>query len=118
MMRDNFYLFALLALSAVFIADISQIILKKAAVKKYDSFIKSYLNFPVICAYGLFLGSTILNVIALRRLPLSLTPIWLSCGQIFIAVLSYFLLHEPINKKKLLGLGIIVVGVVVFSLQL
>ena len=96
------WLYFLIALSSVLIADISQIILKKAATKYYDAWYKAYLNFPVI----------------LKKLPLSLSPMWQSMGQIFVVVLSYFFLHEKITKAKLKGIGIIILGIILFSIPL
>ena len=116
-MRDM-WLYFLIALSSVLIADISQIILKKAATKHYDAWYKAYLNFPVIFAYSLFVVSTVCSVIALKKLPLSLSPMWQSMGQIFVAVLSYFFLHEKITKAKLKGIGIIILGIILFSVPL
>ena len=57
-------------------------------------------------------------MIALRKLPLSLSPMWQSLGQIFVVILSYFFLHEKITKGKLKGIAIIVLGIVIFSLPL
>lgn len=112
------WLYFLIALSSVLIADISQIILKKAATKHYDAWYKAYLNFPVIFAYSLFVVSTVCSVIALKKLPLSLSPMWQSMGQIFVVVLSYFFLHEKITKAKLTGIGIIILGIILFSIPL
>ena len=112
------WLYFLIAISSVLIADISQIILKKAAMKPYDAWYKAYLNFSVIFAYFLFVVSTVCSVIALRKLPLSLSPMWQSLGQIFVVILSYFFLHEKITKGKLMGIAIIVLGIVIFSLPL
>ena len=108
----------LIAISSVLIADVSQIILKKAAMKPYDAWYKAYLNFPVIFAYFLFVVSTVCSVIALRRLPLSLSPMWQSMGHIFVVVLSYFFLHEKITKGKIKGIAIIILGIIIFSLPI
>ncbi len=117
-MNSSTWIFFLMALLSVLIADGSQIILKKAAVKDYDRWYKAYLNFPVIFAYFLFFLSTVCNVIALKRLPLSLSPMWQSTGQIFVAILSYFFLKERITKKKALGIAVIVAGIVLFTIKL
>lgn len=113
---NSIWIFYVVAVASVLIADISQIILKKAAVKEYDKWYKAYLNVPVVFAYFLFFLSTICSVISLRRLPLSLSPVWQSMGQIFVAVLSYLFLKERITKRKLLGITVIVIGIVIFSL--
>ena len=115
-MSEARWAFYLVGLLSVLIADVSQIILKKAAVEKYSSSIRFYLNFRVIFAYILFAVSTICSVIALKRLPLSLSPLWQSMGQIFIVILSYFILKEKINKGKLIGIGIIVAGIILSAL--
>jgi len=112
----SFQMFFLIALSSVLIADISQIILKKAAMKPYDKWYKAYLNFPVVFAYFLFFLSTVCSVIALRRLPLSLSPMWQAMGQVFVPVLSFLFLKERLTKRKLLGIAVIISGIVLFSL--
>ena len=62
-------------LISVFISSVSQIILKKAAGKTYNSPVREYLNPMVIGAYGLFFCSVILTMLALKYVPLSLSPI-------------------------------------------
>ena len=113
---DKIWVYYLLAIASVLIADISQIILKKAAVKHYIKWYQAYLNIRVVTAYMLFGLSTVCSVISLRKLPLSLSPLWLSLGQIFVALLSYFFLKEKITKRKLIGIAVIIVGIVVFSI--
>ena len=111
------WLYYLLGLASVLVADISQLILKRAAVREYKSWIHSYLNVRVILAYGMFFGSTLLNLFALRKLPLSLSPMWQSMGQVFVALLSYFVLRERITRKKLLGMALIICGIMCFVIQ-
>lgn len=114
---DSIWPYLGIAVLSVLIADISQIILKKSATKEYGAWYKAYLNMPVIFAYTLFLASTVCSVIALKRLPLSLSPMWQSLGQIFIVIFSYLFLHEKPGKAKLTGIGIIILGIVIFSIQ-
>lgn len=111
------WVYYLFGLGSVLVADISQLILKKAAVREYKSWLRSYLNFQVIFAYGLFFLSTILNVLALRRLPLSISPVWQSMGQVFVALLSYFVLRERITRRKLAGMLLIICGILCFVIQ-
>lgn len=115
-MNSNSWIFFVIALCSVLIADVSQIILKKAAMKTYSSWIRSYLNFPVVFSYFLFFVSTICSVIALKHLPLSLAPMWQSMGQIFVVLLSYFFLNEKITKKKCLGIILIIIGIIMFGI--
>ena len=103
-------------LLSVLVAGISQIMLKKAAMRSYDAWIKQYLNPLVIFAYVLFVLSTIFSVLGYQKLPLSMMPVWNASGQFFVTLFAYLFLRERPNKKKLLGLGIVLAGIVVFSL--
>ena len=102
----------------VVIAALSQIILKKAAMKHYDVWYKQYLNLPVIFAYFIFFVSSLCSVIALKVLPLSLMPVWNSSSYFFVTLFAYLIMKEKPNRKKLIGLGVILVGIVIFSLPL
>jgi small multidrug resistance pump len=104
-------------LVSVFISAISQIVLKKAANKTYKSTIAEYMNPLVIGAYGMFFLSTILTTFSLKSVPLSLLPILESTSYLYVTVLGYFVLKEKFTKRKLLGLGLILIGIIVFSFQ-
>lgn len=105
-----------LLLFSVFISSVSQILLKKAADKTYKDHIREYINPLVIFAYGMFFCSVILTMLALRSIPLSMQPILESAGYIFVTVMGYFFLKERIGKKKLAGIGLILLGILIFSL--
>lgn len=109
-------LFSLIFIFGVFISSISQIFLKKSAQIEYCSKIKEYLNPRVIFAYIIFFGATLCSVWAYTVLPLSLGPILESSGYIFVAVLSRLFLKEKITNQKLLGLSIIILGIITYSL--
>lgn len=98
------------------IAACSQMLLKKAAGKKYSAWWRSYLNPYVITAYSLFVITTILSVLAMRFIPLSVSAALGASGQIIVPVMSYFFLHEKISKKRLTGMLLIVVGIIIFSI--
>ena len=56
-------------LFSVFISSVSQILLKKAANRTYETPLKEYLNPLVVGAYGLFFCSVILTMLALKYVP-------------------------------------------------
>ena len=60
-MNETVAIYSLVLLSGVFVSAISQVLLKKAAMKKYDRPIDEYLNPQVIFAYVLFFGTTFLG---------------------------------------------------------
>ena len=101
----------------VFIASISQLLLKKAAQTKYTHWIRQYLNLNVILGYVIMLLSTVCTVIAMRRVELSTTPIWNSLGIIFAALWGRILFREKLSKKKMTGLLIVIVGIVIISMR-
>lgn len=115
-MNSEFTLNLGIMLFGVVISALSQIILKKAALKTYDVWWKQYLNGPVVFAYAIFILSSLCSVIALRVLPLSLMPIWNSAAYLFVALFAFLIMKERPGKRKLMGLGIILVGIVIFSL--
>ena len=113
---NNLELGSLIFVLGVFVSSVSQVILKTSAEKTYDSKIKEYLNFRVITAYTIFIFATFCSILAYQYIPLSMGPILESTGYIFIAVLSYCILREKINRRKKLGFLVIIIGVIIFSL--
>lgn len=99
----------------VVLASISQILLKISANKHTDSdtFVSQYINPWVISAYTIFFLTTIISVIALKWLTLSMAAILETLAQIFVPVLSFFLLKEPISLRKGIGIMFIVVGMAI-----
>lgn len=105
-----------LLLFSVFISSVSQILLKKAANKTYKDHIREYINPQVIFAYGMFFCSVILTMLSLKNIPLSMQPILESAGYIFVTVMGYLFLGEKIGKRKFAGIGLIMLGILIFSL--
>lgn len=102
-----------LLMGGVFVGAISQVILKKSALRKYDSPIKEYLNPAVIIAYFLFFTTTFLSTVAYRRIPLSMGPVIETTGYIYVTVFGIKIFHEKFNLKKGIALALIVVGVII-----
>lgn len=106
-----------LFLFSVFVSSVSQILLKTSANKKYDHWIREYLNPKVIIAYGMFFLSSLLTVFAYKFVPLSMGPILEASGYVFVSVMGYFILKEQIGCRKIIGLVVIVLGIVIFNLK-
>ncbi len=112
----NEILFIGIFLFGVLISSVSQIILKKSALIDHGSRIKEYLNVRVIVAYGIFFAATLCSVYAYKVIPLSFGPILEACGYVFVAVFSWLFLKEKISGRKMIGLAVIILGVVLYSL--
>lgn len=102
-------------LFSVFISSVSQIILKKSTLKVYENTLEEYINPYVITAYIIFFISTFITIYALKYVPLSLAPIIESTGYIFILILSKLFLNEKINKRKMFGMSLILIGIFIFT---
>ena len=108
--------FTLILLFGFLVSAIAQILLKKSAQKEYASKIEESLNPYVIISYAIFFGATLCTVIAYKKVDLSFGPILGTTEYIFVAVLSRLLLKEHISLKKIIGLGVIIAGIVVYAL--
>lgn len=114
-MDKTVVMYSCVLLFGVFISAISQVILKKSAMRKYDSVIKEYLNFSVIFAYSIFVISTFLSIIAYKGIPLSMGPVLEATSYIYVTFFGVKIFGEKINKKKIISLVMIIGGIIVYS---
>ena len=102
---------------AVVITALSQILLKVGANKTRDLvFIRKYLNTYVISGYILFIGVSLLNLYAYQYLPIKMGVVFLPFTFILVALFSYLLLKEKMNRQQFISSLIIIVGVIVYHL--
>lgn len=115
-MNTQLLLYSGVQLFGTFISAISQVMLKKAAVKKYKSFIEEYTNPLVFFAYVIFVITTFLNIISYKVVPLSMGPILESTSYIYITFFGIKIFHENVNKKKIIALIFIITGIIIYSM--
>lgn len=108
--------YILLFLFSVFISSVSQIILKSSANNEHINVFGEYFNAKVLIAYGVFFLSSLLTILAYRKVPLSMGVVLEATGYIWVTLLGYIILKEKINKRKCLGLVIIILGILVSNL--
>ena len=106
----------LLAVFSVFIASVSQTLLKREAGRAHKNLVREYLNPGVIGGYGLLALSMLLTMFAYKKLPLSMTPAFESFSYLFVTLFGALFFHERVTRKKLLALGLIIAGILVFTL--
>ena len=104
-----------LAIFSVFIASVSQSLLKWESGREHKNLLREYLNVGVIGGYGLLALSMLLTMFAYRRLPLSMTPAFESFSYLFVTLFGVTIFHERVTRKKLLALGLILAGILVFT---
>ena len=115
-MNKSMIIYSMILLVGVFISSISQVMLKKAAMKSYSSKIAEYLNPLVIFAYVLFVGTTFLSIISYKVIPLSVGPILEATSYIYITIFGVVIFKEKLSKSKIIALSIIFSGICVFTL--
>lgn len=101
-------------LVSVFIASVSQALLKKSALRKHNSIIREYLNPYVTGGYALMLVSMLLTVYAYSGMAYKNGPVIESVGNILVLFWGRLLFKEKISLKKMLGIACIMTGIAVF----
>lgn len=114
-MNESIAAYSGLLLTGVLIASGSQVMLKKASMRTYESLVREYLNPLVLLAYALFIGTTLLSVLAYRVIPLSLGLVLESTSYIYVTIFGVFIFKERLNRQKLMALFLILGGILVYS---
>ena len=107
-------LYSAILILSVFISALSQVLLKKSALKSYASFIREYLNFYVIPAYAIYFLAVFLDLLALRKVPVSFVPVAEASSYIFVLLFGRLFFKETFSKRKILAMILILSGIVVF----
>lgn len=106
-------IYILIFLFSVIVSSFSQILLKKSANREHSSLVTEYINPRIIIAYMLFFTSTLMTVYAYKEVPLSMGPVLEATSYLWVTLLGKSVLGENICKKKIVGLGVIFVGIVI-----
>lgn len=108
-------LFYLLVILGIFSSACSQILLKQSADKQHKSWLASMLNWRVILAYAIFFGSLLINITAMSKgVNLKDLPVLESLGYVFVPILSWIVLKEKIDRRMLLSMTLIIIGIIIF----
>lgn len=104
------------AIFSVILASCSQVLLKKGANKKFNSFIKEYLNPYVIFGYLILFVCTLLTVYSFKAIDYKIVAIIETLGYILVTIFGKLFFNEKITYKKILGNCLIIFGIIVFFL--
>lgn len=102
----------------VLLASISQVLLKKEAMKPHDSLLAEYLNPMVIFAYAIFFGTTLMTILAYTVIPVSLGNVLEATSYLYVTAFGAIIFKEKVTPMKLAAIGLIILGVVVFAIGL
>lgn len=98
------------------LSSLSQILLKKAAVTKRHHWVFDYFNVRVIGAYAITFTCMFLMIYAFTGMYYRFGAVIESLSFLLIMVFGRMFLGEKITKRRVLGNGLIILGVVLFSL--
>ncbi len=99
---------------SVTVASISQLLLKKSAMKKHASWLREYVNPYVAGGYVLLFLSMFLTILAFRGMDYKNGPVIESLGYVLVLFFSRIFFGERITRKKALGTVCILAGIFVF----
>lgn len=99
---------------SVFISAFSQVLLKKSALKTYSSFLSEYLNIYVVPAYAIYFLAVFLDLLALRKVPVSFVPVAEASSYVFVLIFGKIFFDEQFSKRKILAMILIMTGIIVF----
>ena len=108
----------MLILISVSIGAIGQIAFKYGAMdleKNPGITLLDKLKWPLVVGLFLYGVSTILWILALRKVDLSYAYPMVSLGYAFVFIASYFFFHEPISWLRMGGLVFILTGIVMVA---
>ena len=69
----------------------------------------------IVTALFCYAFSVVVWIVALSRVPVSIAFPMLSMAYVVNAIAAWYLLGEPFNPTKLIGMGVIILGVIILS---
>lgn len=115
-MKEVKVAYLILLLVSVFLSSISQVLLKKAAMRPHKNIIEEYTDVRVIVGYVIFFGCTLLTMLSYRGVPYRYGPVFESTGYIYVTVFGSLFFGEKITRRKVLSLCVILAGILIFTL--
>lgn len=109
--------YMLVFLFSVFISSVSQVLLKKSALKTYPDRLHEYMNPYVIVAYSIFVVSTLLDVFMYKYLPINIGPVLETTSYVYVTIFGITIFKEKIGFKKILALILIISGIIIYAIS-
>ena len=70
---------------------------EKAALREHKSLLAEYTDWRVVLGYGLFVGCSLLTMLAYKGVPLNVGPVLESTGYIYVTFFGVVIFHEKMN---------------------
>ena len=114
-MIDPSALHWLALVGGILLTSVSQVLLKLGAGAG-RSFARAFLNRCTVTGYVLFLAVTVLNIFAMKAIPLRTVTAATSLTYAVAVGMGHRFLGEIVTRRMILGVALIIVGICVFSL--
>jgi len=108
----------LLIIISVSIGAVGQVAFKYGAMQMVENpgvTLLEKIKWPIVLGLFLYGISTILWILALKKVPLSYAYPMVSLGYVFVFIASYFIFNEAMNWFKIGGLLFIMAGIVLVA---
>ncbi|QQG38484.1 MAG: EamA family transporter [Candidatus Woesearchaeota archaeon] len=106
----------LLAIVASLIGSIGTIIVKKSYSNFATNSLKSFRNnYSFLFGLAIYIGASLISIIALKYGPISLIYPVGATTYIWISLFSAIFLNEKINKYKSLGVFLVILAVIILG---
>jgi len=112
----------IMLVTAISLAAVGQVLLK-AGLSQLDhptiaqTMLSMFHNITVFAGYAAFVLSSLLWLVALRRLPLSYAYPMVSLGYVAVVLLSWKIFNEVIPPLRIVALAVILTGVVLMAVS-
>ena len=102
----------LLVLAASFVGSFGAAFLKSGADRLHRQFITVFTNWRLALGVGFFLASSLLYLKGIKDGELTILYPMVSLGNVWTLFWSRLFFHEPVTRHKLMGVGMILLGIV------
>ena len=92
---------------------VGQTLLKAGA--SAPSFVAQLFDTRTIIGLGLYAGSALLYIIALRKIPMSVALPSTAVSYVVAALIGFYVFAEPLGVPKITGIGMICLGVIMLT---
>lgn len=105
-----------IAIFSILFASFGQILLKREDLRLERSFLQKYLNLFIPLGYVFLFLSFLGMTIALIKLPLTYILLFGGLEAVLSSALHSYFLDEEMEKRRVLGIAFVVIGMVLFLL--
>jgi multidrug transporter EmrE-like cation transporter len=84
---------------------------------KVFSFLGSLMDPYILLGYMCALISSVLWIVALKKVPLSIAYPFLSLPMVFVMLASYYIFQETLGFYKILGAILIITGIILIGVK-